>query len=121
MVGEIRDTETADCVSSLTGHPCFRRSIQIPRSARSRLRDIDVELFLLASTLLGVVAQRLVRVLNLDTRIGCGRRREAGCSASIPPTLAARPCAQGPAGSGYRGQTGIYELVIIMTHARHDP
>ncbi len=87
--------------------------------AVTRLRDMGVEPFLLASTCIGVVAQRLVRVLNPDTRIGYpgGRVRAHGCSAAArpAPTLY-RPGAD--AGNGYRGRTGIYELAIINDRMR---
>ena len=73
MVGEIRDTETAQIAvqASLTGHLVLSTlHTNTAVGAVTRLRDMGVEPFLLASTLLGVVAQRLVRVLNPDTRIG---------------------------------------------------
>ena len=73
MVGEIRDTETAQIAvqASLTGHLVLSTlHTNTAVGAVTRLRDMGVEPFLLASTLLGVVAQRLVRVLNPETRIG---------------------------------------------------
>ena len=73
MVGEIRDLETAQIAvqASLTGHLVLSTlHTNTAVGAVTRLRDMGVEPFLLASTLLGVVAQRLVRVLNPDTRIG---------------------------------------------------
>ena len=121
MVGEIRDTETAQIAvqASLTGHLVLSTlHTNTAVGAVTRLRDMGVEPFLLASTLLGVVAQRLVRVLNPDTRIGypagdyeaklLGRCQSA-------PTLY-RPGAD--AGNGYRGRTGIYELVIVNDRMR---
>ena len=72
MVGEIRDLETAQIAvqASLTGHLVLSTlHTNDAVGAVTRLRDMGVEPFLLASTLLGVVAQRLVRVLEPDARM----------------------------------------------------
>jgi len=106
MIGEIRDLETAQIAvqASLTGHLVFATlHTNDAVSAVNRLVDMGVEPFLLASSLIGVVAQRLVRRL-------CPECSKAGCAA----------CNQ----SGYRGRTGIYEMLTVddglrrLIHAR---
>jgi len=118
MVGEIRDIETAQIAvqASLTGHLVLSTlHTNTAVGAITRLRDMGVEPFLLSSTLLGCVAQRLVRVLNPQTRVPYSapdyEMKFLNLPAeSKPPTLF-KP-GQDPAG-GYRGRTGIYELVVI--------
>ena len=120
MVGEIRDKETAEIAvqASLTGHLVLSTlHTNSAIGAITRLVDMGVEPFLLSSSLLGVLAQRLVRVL-------CPACKEPyladaaecvllGVPASPPPTLYhARGCAQCHQ-QGYRGRTGIYELVVF--------
>jgi general secretion pathway protein E len=117
MVGEIRDIETAQIAvqASLTGHLVLSTlHTNTAVGAITRLRDMGVEPFLLSSTLLGVLAQRLVRVLDPATRVpypaADWERKILNTGAGgAPPTLY-RP---GGEGSGYRGRTGIYELVTI--------
>ena len=94
MIGEIRDLETAQIAvqASLTGHLVLSTlHTNTAVGAITRLRDMGVEPFLLSSTLLGVVAQRLVRVLEPATRVpyeASEREREllnlpAGSSATL--------------------------------------
>jgi general secretion pathway protein E len=120
MVGEIRDTETAQIAvqASLTGHLVLSTlHTNTAVGAVTRLRDMGVEPFLLASTLLGVVAQRLVRVLNPDTRIGYpAGDYESKLLGVQPGATLYRPGAD--AGNGYRGRTGIYELMIVNDRMR---
>ena len=120
MVGEIRDTETAQIAvqASLTGHLVLSTlHTNTAVGAVTRLRDMGVEPFLLASTLLGVVAQRLVRVLNPDTRIGYPAGDYEAKLLNVPlGTTLYRPGAD--AGNGYRGRTGIYELAIVNDRMR---
>ena len=125
MVGEIRDRETADVAvqASLTGHLVLSTlHTNSAVGAVTRLVDMGVEPFLLSSSLIGVVAQRLVRVL-------CGTCREAhvadhaecellGVSSSQPPTLfRAKGCASCNQ-RGYKGRTGIYEVVAVDDELR---
>jgi general secretion pathway protein E len=116
MVGEIRDLETAEIAvqASLTGHLVLSTlHTNTAVGAVTRLRDMGVEPFLLSSSLIGVLAQRLVRVLDRDN-CEAYRASEYECrllnvDASDPPTLY-RPSADD---SGYHGRTGIYELVTV--------
>jgi len=125
MVGEIRDLETAEIAvqASLTGHLVFSTlHTNSAVGAVTRLRDMGVEPFLLSSSLIGVLAQRLVRVL-------CGNCKNPytaavadcellGIDASNPPTLyRAAGCAECNQ-LGYKGRTGIYELVGIDDEMR---
>ncbi len=94
MIGEIRDFETAQIAiqASLTGHLVLATlHTNDAASAVTRLMDMGVEPFLLSSSLLGVLAQRLVRKW-------CLQCKGAGCSS----------CGQ----TGYAGRTGIYELLV---------
>ena len=71
MIGEIRDLETAQIAvqASLTGHLVLSTlHTNTAVGAVTRLRDMGIEPFLLSSSLIGVLAQRLVRVLNSETR-----------------------------------------------------
>ena len=95
MIGEIRDQETAQIAvqASLTGHLVLATlHTNDSVSAITRLVDMGIEPFLLSSSVLGILAQRLVRKLCPDCRgVGCPK------------------CLQ----SGYLGRTGIYELLEI--------
>ncbi|UXI69097.1 type II secretion system ATPase GspE [Tahibacter amnicola] len=120
MVGEIRDLETAQIAvqASLTGH--FVLSTLHTNSAVgavTRLRDMGVEPFLLSSSLVGVLAQRLVRVLDPATReaYGATPRELAGFGQPADTHAVLYRPAEGLPGrtSGYRGRTGIYELIAV--------
>ncbi|HUO82420.1 MAG TPA: type II secretion system ATPase GspE [Gammaproteobacteria bacterium] len=120
MVGEIRDLETAEIAvqASLTGHLVLSTlHTNTAVGAVTRLRDMGVEPFLLSSSLVGVLAQRLVRVLCSDCRkvYQAGKREtdllnlEPGEQATLYKPQGCDACNQ----SGYRGRTGIYELVAV--------
>jgi general secretion pathway protein E len=102
MIGEIRDYETAQIAiqASLTGHLVLAtlHTNDAP-SAVTRLTDMGVEPFLLSSSLLGVLAQRLVRQLCTACRRqdAQGLWHAVGCPA----------CGH----TGYKGRTGVYELM----------
>jgi general secretion pathway protein E len=104
MIGEIRDYETAQIAiqASLTGHLVLAtlHTNDAPSSV-TRLIDMGVEPYLLSSSLLGVLAQRLVRRLcpACKKTDSDGRYHPVGCSA----------CGQ----TGYKGRTGIYELMVV--------
>jgi general secretion pathway protein E len=124
MVGEIRDLETAQIAvqSSLTGHLVLSTlHTNTATGAVTRLRDMGIEPFLLASSLVGVLAQRLVRVLNPVTRepyvAGEYERRLLNLPDDAPSPTLYRPGRNDPSG-GYKGRTGIYELVLVDEHMR---
>ncbi|CAI08920.1 type II secretion system ATPase GspE [Aromatoleum aromaticum] len=117
MIGEIRDLETAQIAvqASLTGHLVLAtlHTNDAP-SAVTRLVDMGVEPFLLASTLRGVLAQRLVRRLCPMCRHAAPATAEVASvfGDACPTTLwTARAC---PAcsHSGYSGRSGLYELLV---------
>ena len=117
MVGEIRDLETAEIAiqASLTGHLVLSTlHTNTASGAITRLRDMGVEPFLLSSSLIGVLAQRLVRVLDNDTKVPYVASEYECQTLNVdpanPPTLY-RPLNDDP--SGYRGRTGIYELIAV--------
>jgi general secretion pathway protein E len=81
---------------------------------------MGIEPFLLSSSLIGVLAQRLVRVLNPETRepfiAGEYERRLLNLDAKDGAVQLFRPSSE--PGSGYRGRTGIYELISVDDHMR---
>jgi general secretion pathway protein E len=104
MIGEIRDQETAQIAvqASLTGHLVLATlHTNDSVAAITRLLDMGIEPFLLSSSMLGILAQRLVRKLCPDCRRqdAAGRWHAVGCP----------KCSQ----VGYLGRTGIYELLEI--------
>ena len=127
MVGEIRDLETAEMATqaSLTGHLVFSTlHTNDSASAITRLLDMGIEPYLISSSLLAVMAQRLVRLICEDCKdsylppetglkeIGLkkndlGNRhllRGKGCPSCLE--------------TGYRGRTGIFELLVINDEIR---
>lgn len=104
MIGEIRDQETAEMAiqAALTGHLVLStlHTNDAP-SAISRLQELGIAYYLIKATLLGVMAQRLVRLLcprckrttggNDTEAIGCAECRD----------------------SGYRGRAGVYEIMVL--------
>jgi general secretion pathway protein E len=109
MIGEIRDFETAQIAiqASLTGHLVLATlHTNDAASAVTRLADMGIEPFLLSSSLLGVLAQRLVRKLCTHCRRqdDQGRWHPVGCA----------HCGN----TGYKGRTGIYELLVVDDHIR---
>jgi type II secretion system protein E (GspE) len=131
MVGEIRDQETADMAvqASLTGHLMLSTlHTNSAIGAVTRLVDMGVEPFLIASSLLGVLAQRLVRVLCDDCKrpyvADAAECALVGADPAAPPTLYHAEGCEVCRNLGYRGRTGIYELVVFddrlrsMVHTR---
>ena len=117
MVGEIRDLETAHIAvqASLTGHLVMSTlHTNTAIGAMTRLRDMGVEPFLLSSSLVGVLAQRLVRVLNPDSKepyvAGEYERRLLNVPADAPSPTLYRAAENA---TGFKGRTGIYELVVV--------
>ena len=125
MVGEIRDLETVEIAvqASLTGHMVFSTlHTNTAVGAITRLRDMGVEPFLLSSSLIGVMAQRLVRLLCPACRTPYQPDEKEcellGISPDDKVTLylpnGCDKCHQ----SGYEGRTGIYELIEIDDELR---
>jgi len=125
MVGEIRDKETAEIAvqASLTGHLVLSTlHTNSAVGAVTRLHDMGIEPFLLSSSLLGVLAQRLVRVLCHECREPYAADAPAcavlGISAEKAPQLyRAKGCVHCNH-LGYRGRTGIYEVIAIDEELR---
>jgi general secretion pathway protein E len=125
MIGEIRDLDTARIAiqASLTGHLVFSTlHTNSSMAAITRLIDIGLERYLLASTVVGVMAQRLVRKLC----IACARRCGDGGASNLkfkiaPPENSAIDVSEAREavgcekcdGTGYRGRTTISELLIV--------
>jgi general secretion pathway protein E len=130
MVGEIRDLETAEIAirASLTGHLVLS-TIHTNSAAATitRLLDMGVEDYLLASSLKGVLAQRLVRTLcpscatpDEPSAVEAERiRRLAGAVHGCAPLALRRaPGCAACQGTGFRGRTAIYELLQVDTGVR---
>jgi len=125
MVGEIRDLETAQIAvqASLTGHLVLSTlHTNSAVGAVTRLRDMGVEPFLLSSSLIGVLAQRLVRVLDPEQREMYTATARELAAFGKPADLRAglyRTSAQAAGRhAGYRGRTGIYEFVHVDEELR---
>lgn len=120
MIGEIRDSETAQIAvqASLTGHLVLSTlHTNSAFGAIERLRDMGVEPFLLANSLIGILAQRLVRKLCPACRYSADasvteRHHFPDYAATELPLWRAAGCEQCNQ-SGYRGRTGIYELLVV--------
>jgi general secretion pathway protein E len=131
LVGEIRDRETAEIAiqASLTGHLVFSTlHTNDAAGAMTRLADMGVQPFLVASSLVGVLAQRLIRVLCPECKKAYVPTKEELEQASITPEILAQagspkvlyrsqgcPACQN---TGYQGRTGIYELMLVDDDVR---
>ncbi|MEW6569624.1 MAG: type II secretion system ATPase GspE [Nitrospirota bacterium] len=125
MIGEIRDLETAEIAiqSALTGHLVFStlHTNDAP-SAITRLLDMGVENFLLSSTIRGILAQRLVRVIcpsckEIDpTTADREELRLIGIKSNVL-FYRGKGCER-CAFTGYYGRTGIFELLIVDDEVR---
>jgi len=131
MIGEIRDLETAQIAvqASLTGHLVLATlHTNDAASAVTRLADMGVEPYLLSSSLIGVLAQRLVRTLCPDCRraVAPSAGERALLSQTGLPSLATLYVPSGCDtcnGTGYRGRTGVYEMIVAderFRRAVHD-
>ena len=122
LVGEIRDKETAEIAvqSALTGHLVFSTlHTNDSASAITRLVDMGVEPFLISSSILAVVAQRLVRVLCEDCRRvyepnpiylkSIGFSPELFSEHTVYKALGCENCFN----TGYRGRLGIFEIMVL--------
>src|ERR1043166_846495 len=124
MVGEIRDSETAEIAvqASLTGHLVLATlHTNDAASAPTRLVDMGVEPFLLSSSLLGVLAQRLVRKLCTSCKQphqpSAPDLAELGERYNGEKLYAPGGC-EACNNTGYIGRTGIYELLVIDEEAK---
>ena len=127
LVGEMRDTETASMgiQASLTGHLVFStlHTNDAP-SAVTRMTDMGVPGYLVASSVVAVLGQRLVRTIckrcKTQIKLSPAQLEEAG----IPPEIAAKATFAKGKGcgycqkSGYRGRMGIYELMVVSSKVR---
>ena len=127
MVGEIRDQETVEIAvqAALTGHLVFSTlHTNDAAGAVSRLLDMGAEPFLVASSLIGVVAQRLVRMNCPHCREAYEEKPEVLREIGIDPAMIKRePLVRGKGcaecrGLGYRGRSGIYEFITIDEEIR---
>jgi general secretion pathway protein E len=125
MIGEIRDLETAEIAvqASLTGHLVFSTlHTNSAVGAITRLRDMGIEPFLLSSSLLGVLAQRLVRRLCANCREPYATTERENLILGLPANekaivyraVGCEFCNH----SGYKGRTGIHELLMVNEDVR---
>ncbi len=123
MIGEIRDLETAQIAvqASLTGHLVIATlHTNDSIGALTRLADMGIEPFLLSSSVLGVLAQRLVRILcpkckktrNPDE---AERKTLPEGTSSISEPVGCDECN----GTGYQGRSGLFELCVMDDELRH--
>ena len=116
MVGEIRDLETAEIAirAALTGHLVFStlHTNDAP-SAITRLTDMGVENYLIASSLMAVLAQRLVRVICPECR-AVDEGRSAALGRQVYRGAGCAQCS----GTGYRGRQGIFEMMEVHEEVR---
>jgi len=126
MIGEIRDLETAEIAvqASLTGHLVFSTlHTNTAVGAVTRLRDMGVEPFLLSSSLIGVIAQRLVRLLCQDCRSfytpDLTECEILGIDSTNPPVLYHHKGCSACNFTGYVGRNGIYEFVEVDETTRN--
>jgi len=128
LVGEIRDQEVGEVAiqAALTGHMVFStlHTNDAP-SAMTRLVDMGIKPFLVASSIQAVLAQRLVRLLcphckepetnpNGPLLKLCGMPREEAESGPLHKAVGCKRCS----GTGYRGRQGIYELMLMNNEIR---
>ena len=125
MVGEIRDLETAEIAvqASLTGHLVLSTlHTNTALGAITRLQDMGVEPFLLSSSLLAVMAQRLVRTLCSNCKeedtLSRAEREMLQLSGHQDVTVYKARACHHCKGTGYRGRTGIYELIMVDEELR---
>jgi general secretion pathway protein E len=125
LVGEIRDRETVEIAiqASLTGHLVFStvHTNDAP-STFTRLTDMGVEPFLIASTVISVIAQRLIRVLCGSCRQPMEasplQLRQLGLNGGRPVTLYSAKGCPDCTGVGYAGRKGIFELLLVTDTIR---
>ncbi|QDU93031.1 GspE/PulE family protein [Lignipirellula cremea] len=127
LVGEMRDQETASMgiQASLTGHLVLStlHTNDAP-SAVTRMIDIGVPGYLVASSVIAIMAQRLVRTICPKCKVPYTPKESVLAEAGIPPELAAKASFARGKGcgncqkKGYRGRLGIYELLMVTSKIR---
>jgi general secretion pathway protein E len=129
MVGEVRDTETAHIAvhAALTGHLVLTTlHTETAAAAVPRLLDLGVEGFLLKSTLRAVIAQRLVRMLcdrckstkTLAAKDLAADPRYAALGLQAGETLGEPAGCERCGGTGYRGRSGVFEVLELVEDVR---
>jgi type II secretory ATPase GspE/PulE/Tfp pilus assembly ATPase PilB-like protein len=127
MVGEIRDRETADIAihAALTGHLVFSTlHTNDSAGALTRLLDMGIEPYLVASSVIAVLAQRLVRLICRECKQPVRLDAEALAELGVEPGQRASFAASRGAGcdrcrsKGYLGRTGVAELLTISEEVR---
>ncbi len=126
MIGEIRDQESAEIAirAALTGHLVLStlHTNDAP-SAVTRLIDMGIEPFLVASSLLGIMAQRLVRRICPTCKAEVSMTPEELHSLHLPETFRDKKFYKGKGcrechGTGYQGRLGIHELLVVDNEIR---
>jgi general secretion pathway protein E len=128
MVGEIRDAETAEIAihAALTGHLVFSTlHTNDSFGAVTRLVDMGIEPFLVSSSILAVIAQRLVRILCPQCRVEYNPTPEELARIGMQPRDVNRPLFRASdngcrncRGTGYRGRTAVHELMMMDDEVR---
>ncbi|ATW23987.1 GspE/PulE family protein [Candidatus Formimonas warabiya] len=127
MVGEIRDSETASIAvrAATTGHMVYSTlHTNDAAGALPRLVDMDVEPFLVASSVVAIVAQRLIRVIcpickkPYELPNDTPERRFLGIRDGVPVTLYRGTGCQQCGSTGYRGRMAIQEMLVMTQQQR---
>ncbi len=120
MIGEIRDVETAEIAvqASLTGHLVLSTlHTNSAIGAVTRLRDMGVEPFLLASSLIGLMAQRLIRLLCANCKeayeASVSEKALLGLDENQSQILYKSKGCESCQHTGYQGRSGIYEIIVL--------
>jgi general secretion pathway protein E len=122
MVGEIRDRETAEISvqASLTGHLVFSTlHTNDSAGAVTRLIDMGVEPYLISSSVIGILAQRLVRVIcaACKTTVAVAEKLRKEYQLKSPKVWMGQGCDECRT-TGYRGRLGIFELLVVSDEIR---
>jgi general secretion pathway protein E len=125
MIGEMRDRETAEIAvqAAMTGHLVFSTlHTNDAISAVPRLVDLGIPEYLIAATLEGVLAQRLVRRICTECRVSYQPAAEhvavVSDGAPVPPMLTRGAGCRACRGTGFRGRVGVFEMVRVNAPLR---
>lgn len=124
LIGEIRDHETASIAieSALTGHLVFSTlHTNDAAGAITRLQDMGVDSYLISSSLLGIMAQRLVRRVckHCSHEVDLTEEEARLLGISVETKIKRGKGCDRCGSTGYRGRVGIYELLIMSDEIRH--